>query len=85
MRLQFFQPFLCSNGENDQPNDRLGSVSGSPKTFSHSLALELTPQSGPKIEAILKSRIRLTVISPYRGGAAQRQAVRPLPSSVVSC
>jgi hypothetical protein len=38
-------------------------------------ALELTPQSGPKIGAILTAGFRLIAFPVYQGGAAQRQAV----------
>jgi hypothetical protein len=40
-------------------------------------ALDLTPQSGDKIEAFLKSGISPTVFPIYWSGAAQRQAVGP--------
>jgi hypothetical protein len=39
--------------------------------------LELTPLRGPKIAAILKSRIGSNAISIYSGGAAQWQGVGP--------
>jgi hypothetical protein len=39
--------------------------------------MELTPQSGPKIVAILKGGIGPHAFLIYRCGAAQRQAVRP--------
>jgi hypothetical protein len=39
-------------------------------------ALELTPQSGPKIVCILKAGNRSAALPVYRCGAAQRQTVR---------
>ena len=42
-------------------------------------ALELTPQSGDKIVAILRSGIGPTAFPVFRCGAAQRQAVGPQP------
>jgi hypothetical protein len=47
--------------------------------FSHGLALEPTPLCGPKIGCILKSGLGPTVFPIYQCGAAQRQAVSPLP------
>jgi hypothetical protein len=47
--------------------------------------MELTPQSGPKIVAILNEGFGPPVISIYECGAAQRQAIRGHGAEAASC
>jgi hypothetical protein len=55
MILHFLPAFLQRNGESRHWGQRLEPVSGSPKTFSHSLGMEPTPLSGEQDRGVFES------------------------------